>query len=352
MKPDFLLYGSYGYTGDLVARLAVERGLRPLLSGRDPVRLKKQADELGLEWRAISLDDSPALDAALKETGLVLHCAGPFAFTSRQMVEACLRMGAHYLDITGEIQVFETLAGTDSRAKQAGVMLLPGIGFDVVPSDCLAAHLKNRLPDADRLTLAIRGLGGISHGTMFTGLNGLGTANQRRVDGALVDIPGGVKSRLVDFGRGPVEVTAMSWGDISTAFYSTGIPNIEVYMKLPPNTVRLMGMTRIFGGLMTSAPVQALLRGLVRQLPPGPTAEQRQKGLSLLWGEVSNAQGERVSARLQTPEAYQLTALTSVAAVQKILSGQVAAGFKTPSLAFGADFILEIESVVRTDLES
>ena len=84
------------------------------------------------------------------------------------MVEACLRLGKHYLDITGEISVFEAMARRDKAAKQAGMMIMPGVGFDVVPSDCLAVHLKNLLPTATDLTLAFYGLGGISHGTQAT----------------------------------------------------------------------------------------------------------------------------------------------------------------------------------------
>src|SRR5688572_29614883 len=144
MAADFLLYGSYGYTGRLIAERARELGLTPLLAGRDASQLQAQAAELGLPHRAFGLDDAAALDAALRETRVVLHAAGPFSRTARPMIEACLRAGAHYLDITGEIGVFEMVAAQDARAKAAGAMLLPGAGFDVVPSDCLAAHLKRR----------------------------------------------------------------------------------------------------------------------------------------------------------------------------------------------------------------
>jgi len=144
LTQQFLLYGSYGYTGSLIVEQAVRQGLRPILCGRDDVRLKAQADSLGLDRRTISLDDSKALDVALREVSLVLNCAGPFQHTYKPIMEACLRTGRHYLDITGEIGVFEAIAAQDAVARKAGIMLLPGIGFDVVPSDCLAAHIGNR----------------------------------------------------------------------------------------------------------------------------------------------------------------------------------------------------------------
>ncbi len=174
MTTPFLLYGSYGYSGALIADLAVRNGMRPILAGRNAVRLKAQAETLGLEHRPISLDDFTSLEAALKEVPLVLHCAGPFSHTFKPMVDACLRTGRHYLDITGEIAVFEALAARDAEAQQEGVMLLPGVGFEVVPSDCLVAHLKQRLPEATHLTLAIGSLGGgLSHGTTLTSIEGL-----------------------------------------------------------------------------------------------------------------------------------------------------------------------------------
>jgi len=154
MEKSLLIYGSNGYTGDLIARFAVNQGLRPILAGRNREKISAQANELGLEYRIFPLHDSAAIDAVLDDVSTVLHCAGPFALTSKPMAQACLRAKAHYLDITGEIGVLESLARRDADAKSVGVMLLPGTGFDVVPSDCLAAHLKRRLPSATRLTLA------------------------------------------------------------------------------------------------------------------------------------------------------------------------------------------------------
>jgi len=352
MTTPFLLYGSYGYTGSLIADLAVRGGMQPILSGRDAIRLKAQADRLKLEYSPLSIDDPEALEAALKAVPLMLNCAGPFRHTYKPIVDACLRMGRHYLDITGEIMVFEALAARDDESRKVGVMLLPGIGFDVVPSDCLAAHLKGRFPTASHLTLAISmSGGGSSRGTLLTAIEGLPRQGAVRREGKLVQVPLFGKTRKIDFGRGPRTAMNIPWGDVSTAYYSTGIPNIETYMVLPKSVLRMRRLLRPLIGLTTKPVVQRLLRQAVMKSPPGPTAEARSLSRSMLWGEASDNLGHSVIARMETPNGYDLTAETALAAVERILSGDFKPGFQTPSLAYGADFILEFEGVRREDLK-
>jgi short subunit dehydrogenase-like uncharacterized protein len=350
-RPDFLLYGSYGYTGRLIAEEALERGLTPLLAGRDANRVEAHARELSLDHRVVSLDDPPALEGALHEVPLVIHAAGPFSRTAGPMVAACLRTRTHYLDITGEIEVFEALATLDGHARSAGVMLLPGAGFDVVPSDCLAAHLHRRLPAATALALAFTTVGGgISRGTATTMVENLDSGGAVRRGGKLIPVPPAWRSREVDFGSGPKLVTTIPWGDVSTAFHSTGIPDIEVYTRISPGARRLMIASRYFGWALGSAPVEALLKRVIRSRPAGPSEEARRNGATLLWGEVTDASGGRATSRLRGPEGYTLTALASVAIARRVLAGQAPAGFQTPSRAFGADFVLELPGVAREDL--
>jgi short subunit dehydrogenase-like uncharacterized protein len=351
MASTFLLYGANGYTGELVARLARERGLRPLLAGRDAAKIKALATELGFEHVSFALDDSQAVDAALKSVPVVLHCAGPFSRTSKPMADGCLRTGTHYLDITGEIAVFEALAARRAEAEAAGVMLLPGVGFDVVPSDCLAAHLKRRLPSATHLTLAIQGLGRISHGTATTMVENINRGGIVRRDGRLTPVPSAWSTREVDFGRGPVKTTTIPWGDIATAYRSTGIPNIEVYAAIPSAARRMMKLSRPLGPLLATAPVQRFLKNRIKAQPAGPSDEERARGKSFVWGEVSDDAGQKKHSRLSGPEGYTLTAMTALAIVERVLAGKAPAGFQTPSLAYGADLILEIEGVVREDLD-
>ena len=348
MSKTFLIYGANGYTGELITRYAVERGLKPILAGRNENKLKPLAEKHGLEYRIFALEDSAKLDAALQETEFVLHCAGPFSLTSKQMVKACLRNKKHYLDITGEITVFEALAARDKAAKDAGIMIMPGVGFDVVPSDCLAKHLKERLPSADHLTLAFYGLGKISHGTQYTMTMNVGSGGAVRRDGKIENVPAAWKTREIDFGEVTKTGVTIPWGDVSTAFYTTGIPNIEVYTVVPPSNLSMLKYSRYFGWLMS---IGFLKDFALRQIPEGGASdEERAAGKTFLWGEVSDKDGNKTVSRLNTPEGYTLTILTALNIAEKILNGNFRAGFQTPAKCYGADLIMEIENVTREDL--
>jgi len=345
-----LVYGAYGYTGDLIARLAKEQGLAPVLGGRSESKLKPLADELGLPSLVVGLDDADALDAALADFDVVLHCAGPFVRTSKPMVAACLRTKTHYLDITGEIPVFEACARKGDAAAEAGVMLMPGVGFDVVPSDCLAQHLKSRLPSATHLTLSFASVGGgTSHGTATTMVESLGLPNAVRKDGVITPVRMGKLSRNIDFGRGPTAALGIPWGDVSTAFHSTGIPNIEVFTKVPAAAVRGAWIGGFMSPLLKTSFVRGIAQKRVEAAPAGPSAEQRGRAFTMLWGEARDGD-QAVSARLKVPEGYTLTAITALDIAQRVLAGEVKAGFQTPSMLFGADFITTFDGVEREDL--
>lgn len=270
------------------------------------------------------------------------------------MTDACLRTRTHYVDITGEISVFEQLNARSEQARAAGVMLLPGAGFDVVPTDLLAAHLKRRLPTATQLRLAFRAAGGsVSRGTALTMVENAASGGAVRIDGRITRVPAAWRTRTVDFGfdTHPVPVTTIPWGDVATAYYSTGIPNIEVYTAMDPAQRRMLAASRRISGLLGSAPMQRLLKSFVRARITGPDEARRRRAVSLVWGEAEDGTGSRVSARMRAPEGYTLTAMTSVEIVRRVLRGDAPAGFQTPSLAYGADWILELAGVEREDVQ-
>lgn len=349
MKSSFLIYGANGYTGELIVRFAVERGLRPIIAGRNEAAIRALGERHGLEHRVFSLDETAKLDAALNEVEMVLHCAGPFSLTSRQMGEACLRTKTHYTDITGEIAVFEACAAGDQKAKDAGIMVMPGVGFDVVPSDCLARHLKDRLPTATNLSLAFYGMGRMSHGTQATMTMNVGKGGAVRRDGKIMPVAAAWRTREIDFGEVKKTGVTIPWGDVSTAYHSTGIPNIEVYTIVPPSALKAMKMSRYLGWLFATGPFQKYLQG---KIPPGgPSDAERAKGKTLLWGEASDEQGNRVESRFQGPEGYTMTAIAALNIAEKILAGNVTPGYQTPAKAYGADLALEIEGTARQDAE-
>jgi short subunit dehydrogenase-like uncharacterized protein len=208
------------------------------------------------------------------------------------------------------------------------------------------------LPSATKLTLGIQGLGRISHGTATTMVENINRGGLVRRDGRLTPVPAAWKTRLIDFGRGPVSATTIPWGDVSTAYHSTGIPNIEVYAAMPATLRRMMKASRAFSSLLKTSTAQNFLKRRIKAQPAGPSDEERAKGKSFVWGEVLDGSGQRKASRLQGPEGYTLTALTALAIAERVLAGDAPAGFQTPSGAYGADFILNIEGVRREDLET
>jgi short subunit dehydrogenase-like uncharacterized protein len=348
MSTRFLIYGANGYTGELITRFSAERGMAPILAGRNAIAVEELAKKHHLDYRVFSLDETDRLDAALQEVEMVLHCAGPFSITSRPMVEACLRNKKHYTDITGEIAVFEATARLDEQAKAAGVMLMPGVGFDVVPSDCLARHLKDRLPTATHLSLAFYGMGKLSHGTQATMTMNVGNGGAVRKDGKITSVPAAWKTREIEFGEVTKTGVTIPWGDVATAFYSTGIPNIEVFTVVPPSNLQMMKASRYLGWLLAMKPFQDYLQS---KIPAGgPSDDERAKGKTLLWGQATDLNGNIAESRMQGPEGYTMTALAALNIAQKILDGNFTPGYQTPAKAYGADLVMEIEGVTRQDI--
>lgn len=349
MTGSWMIYGANGYTGELIAQEARRRGLTPLLAGRNRGPIENLARELGLEARVFALDDEKTTTAALQGVGTVLHCAGPFRSTYRPMVEACLARGVHYLDITGEIAVFEAIAARDAAARRAGVTLLPGAGFDVVPSDCLAGHLRRRLPEADHLALAFASSGGVSRGTLRTSLGQADRTGLVRRQGVLEPIRFGSLRREIDFGSGPRPAIAIPWGDLSTAWRSTGIPNLETYMALPRGAQTMLALLALLRPLTRTGVGRSALESWIARRPAGPDADARARGRSRLWGEARGRAGQRVVSRLVGPEGYALTVQTALRLVERVANGEAPVGFQTPATAFGPDLILEIPGVQRLD---
>jgi short subunit dehydrogenase-like uncharacterized protein len=344
-----LVYGSNGYTGRLIARLSGSYDVRPVLAGRNHAAITEQAGQLGLEARVFDLEDSRSIDAGLQDVDVVLHCAGPFARTAAPMADACLRNGVHYLDITGEIEVMEALVARDGEARAAGVMLMPGTGFDVVPSDCLALHLKQQLPSAKHLLLGICGAGALSHGTATTMLEHRTRGGMIRRDGRLVRVPTAWRTRQIDFGDGQQRTAiTIPWGDIATAYRTTGIPNIEVYAAVPALTRYAAIAARYLGPVIASSFVKKQLQRRIDARPAGPDEEQLRTSASYVWGRVETENGQYAEARLRLPNGYLLTAHTALLIVRRVLQDDYAPGFQTPAQKYGSDFILNVAGTLRS----
>ncbi len=335
----WMIYGANGYTGELIAREAARRGLKPVPAGRSRERVEALARELGLQARAFGLDDASALAGQIQGHSLVLNCAGPFSATAAPMMEACLRAGAHYLDITGEIAVFELAQSLNGRAQQAGVVLCPGVGFDVIPTDCVAAALKAALPDATHLALGFDSRSGFSPGTAKTSVEGLAQGGKVRRDGRIVSVPLAYKVRRIDFGDGEKEAMTIPWGDVSTAYHTTGIPNIEVFIPGSPRMIASARRANYIRPLLRIGWVQRLIKARIARTVKGPSEEKRALQPTFVWGEAVNARGERKTARIRTANGYSLTITGSLTVVEYLMTHQPAGGAYTPAKLVGADLV-------------
>ncbi|WP_226011625.1 saccharopine dehydrogenase family protein [Halomicrobium salinisoli] len=342
--PSLLLYGAYGYVGTLIAREAVDRGLDVTLAGRDREQLEKQVRELDQPALRFDLSDPVAVAGAVDGFDCVLNCAGPFSDTAAPLVEGCLETGADYVDVTGEIPVVERVREYDREAVDAGVTLLPSVGFSSIPMDCLAAHLADRLPAATHLALGVDSVRVPSVGSLKTVIEGAETESNVYEDGRLERIGPTERTRTIDFGRGERPAVAMPLGDLSTAHYTTGVPNVEVYAYVPrPARVALRVYPRL-EPLLSRPRVESALKRLAGMVREGPSERARERGEALLWGEARNeADGERAVSRLRTPDAYVVTVQGSLNAAERVLAGEAGAGYQTPAGAFGPEFALDIE---------
>lgn len=350
MHGDLLVYGSYGYTGQLIVEHALEEGHTPTLAGRDAEKVEAQATDHDLDHRVFSLEHLDVIERAVDGFDAVLNCAGPFSKTAKPLYSACLDAGTDYLDITGEIDVLEAIAGRQNEAKAQEVTLLPAVGFDVVPTDCLAAHLAEKVESPTDLTLAIDGLSTYSPGTLKSIIEGLGRPGAVRERGKIRTVPSAYETRQLDFGEGPKTTVTIPWGDVSTAYRTTGIGNVQTYASVPDFAAKVMRKTRPLTPIWGLGPVQSILKSVVDKVVSGPSEKERAKHTIRVWGEVVDESGERKVARLRTPDAYELTAETAVEASRRVIAGEVEPGFQTPGSAFGADFVTEFEGVEREDV--
>jgi short subunit dehydrogenase-like uncharacterized protein len=343
-----LLYGANGYTGALIAKYAAQYDLQPILAGRREEAIKLLAEELNLPYKIIDINNAGQLKDALDGMRVVIHAAGPFADTARQMIDACLQTGTHYLDINGDISVFEMIKRYDAAAKEKNVMLLPGAGFDVVPTDCMALRLKNKLPDATHLKLAFASIGGsVSHGTAMTMVSKLGYGGAARENGKIVKQALGKKGMWVDFGEKKLFVMSIPWGDISTAYHTTGIPNIQVYTAIKPGIYRVMKLQGAFNWLLRMGWIKNIIRKKIKSRPAGPSDEMRSKAKSFIWGEVRNQKSEVVSDHFTCANGYTLTAHSCLIIAKKVLEENFKPGYQTPASCYGEELVKEIPGTVE-----
>lgn len=338
----WMIYGASGYTGKLIALEARKRGYKPLLAGRNAEKLRALSDKLKLPFRAFDLNRGvEALRPQLKDVGLLLNCAGPFSQTYQSLIETCLAEQCHYLDITGEINVIESLHDYHRQAQQKNIVICPGVGFDVIPTDAVATVLKNELPQATHLSLAFSAPGSISPGTAKTGIEGLKEKTQIRSNGELTEIQRGQKRISVPFADKTRKASLVGLADVASAYYSTGIPNIDTWLPLSSQAhfqLRASNYIRVILGLSA---VQNRLKQQAQAKLKGPSKEQRGSLSAQIWGQARDQNGHIVEAVLTTCNAYECTIHGALGIIEYTLNNRahIEGGFYTPTQLVGPNFI-------------
>ncbi|RJQ78654.1 hypothetical protein D5S17_12660 [Pseudonocardiaceae bacterium YIM PH 21723] len=336
---NLLIYGANGYTGELVAREAVRRGLRPILAGRSGAKVVPLAAELGLEHRVFTLDRIAIVAEHLGGVDIVLHCAGPFSATSAPMIEGCLRAGAHYLDVSGEIDVFEHAYANHQRAAEHGVVLCPGVGFDVIPTDCVAVAVARALPDAVSLAVGFDTDTSLSKGTAKTALEAAPHGGRIRRDGDLVSVPHAWRTRTIDFGAGPRTAMTVPMPDVSSAYRSTGIPTVENYIAAPSLVIQGAKLGRYGAGLLRVPLVRKFAAAAVERFVAGPDEQERATRTVRIWAEATGADGTVKTARLTTGSVYEVTVHGALAIVEHLADTTPEPGAHTPATLCGPDLV-------------
>jgi len=345
-----LIYGATGYTGRLIAERLRNSRRHVVVSGRTLDRVQALSAALGVAGRTIAIDDAEALDSALDDVDVLINAASPFALTASALIESCLRTNTHYLDITGELPVFQNAFLQDEAARTRGIMIMPGAGFGVVASDCLAVHVAALVPNAKYLRIAVLRPSSFSRGTFRSALGVASSPVSIRRNGRLTLLPVGRLQRAFDFGDGERESVAVSWADVFTAYHSTGIRNIEAYFEAGFAARALYQLGAGVAGAMQLRPVRALIDAVAGAWPEGPSEVRRQSERCVVVAEAEDSWRQVRGARLETPDGYSFTAEAAATIAKRIIGGDFVSGFQTPARVYGADLALQFKGTSRNEL--
>lgn len=356
---DVVLYGATGYTGRLIARELDARGARFALAGRDAARLSELSASLASKPETIvaALDRAHELTAMARRARVVLSAAGPFVTMGPPVLDAALREGAHFGDITGEQAFLRAAWERDADARAAGVTVVNGLGFDVVPSDFAAALAARALPDVASLDLAIRSRAGTSRGTKRS-MAASASRGWWFDDGRYRNGPPGRFARAFAFpGEGPRRAAFVPWGDVVTAPRSTGARRVRTFFALPPSRVRLLSLAWPLVDAARRLPWTASrLAARAAAAKEGPSAESRAKATFAILAEARSATGATSRALATGRDPYGLTGASAAEAALRLARGDVAGrGVLTPSQAFPVEpfaralsaFDLKVERVPK-----
>jgi len=340
-----VLYGATGYTGVLVTDELVRRGAPFVLAGRNREKLERVSAERGrgAPVAVASLDDPQSLRRVLDQARVVINCAGPFTLAGEALVRAAIDTGTHYVDSTGEQtyirRVFERLG---AEAERRGVALVPAMGFDYAPGDCIARLAANDLEPLERLTLAysVKGFG-MSRGTMRSGLEMMKGGDVVYEDRDWHPAPRGVFRTSFAF---PAPI-----GEQSMARYPSGEVITVPHHTRTRSVNSLITTSTVAPGPLASAlpyltpalaltlrtPLRRALGRAIELLPEGPPQEERRAAEFTIVAEARAEDGRLGRGVVRGSDVYGLTAVTLVHGAELMWTeGYDRAGSLGPAAAY------------------
>ena len=339
-----VLYGATGYTGRLVADELARRGMDHVLSGRNADKLARLAGERGVPATAAPLGDVRALRELLAGATAVINCAGPFTLAGDALVQAAIATGTHYVDSTGEQSFIKMVFDRHGRtAERAGVALVPALGFDYAPGDCIA-HLSARgLEPLAELTMAYAVQGfGMSRGTLRSGLEMMKGGDVVYEDEQWRPAPGGVFRAGFDFPEpiGHQRMIRYPSGEVITVPHHTRTRKVTSLVTARtanpvPALAPVMPYTLPALALALRTPLRGLLGKAVGLLPEGPAEEARRGAEFTILAVARAADGTTRRGIVRGADVYGLTAVTLVHGAELMAApGFDRAGALGPAAAF------------------
>lgn len=338
-QKEVLLYGANGYSAQLIIEELLSKNILPVVAGRTHNKIKSAATKFGCEFKIFDLDDFETICNEIVNFKVVLNCAGPFQFTAEKLIKACIKEKVNYIDITGEIPVIEYAWSKNDEAKKAGICIIPSVGFDVIPTDCLSVITARKIKNPQSLEILLQNENvKISRGTLITTIEMMCNSGKLRKEGKIIDSPIGEKVFVKDIGEKKYYGISIPWGDVASAYYSTGIKNITVYLGV--NRI-IYSLRKVLLQLIKLLRVNLIKSGIIRiikLLVTGPDEKKRKKVKSYIITSVKNEIESCTDINLVT-EGYTLTKIGAATAVERILQGIDKKGTLTPAMAFGYDFV-------------
>lgn len=341
----WLLYGANGFTGRKILERAVLRGHRPTIAGRSAEKIASLGAHHAVDHLAFDLTSPTILDRHVQSFDLVVNIAGPFVATADPMLESCLRCGTDYIDIGGELSVFESIFARERQVIDAGIRVIPGCGFDVVPTDSLARSLAESMPDAVSLEIAVSSDTALSPGTLKAGTGSIARGGYEREDGVLHTVRFGRRGPNIRFHNGERRTIEGPFADLVTAWHTTGIPTIHTYFALPPGAGAVTAIAPLVETIFSITPLRRLINAGI-DLAFTSKDGKKVDGDASIWSRVRNRNGKEIEGWMFTPEPYRYTADVLIQIIERF-SGRLAPGVHTPAGAFGPDIALTVDGTHR-----